>query len=181
MKIIAFGASGATNSINQQFAAYAASLFSNATIEMCNLNNFELPIFTTDAEAKIGVPKAAHNFIAKLAEADLLIISVAEHNGTYTTYFKNIFDWASRAKLKMFEGKNMLLLSTAPGPRGGAGALQAAQTRFPIHGATIVGSFSLPQFAQNFANGVITNPEYATALQQIVQQISQHATTNSTT
>jgi chromate reductase, NAD(P)H dehydrogenase (quinone) len=178
MKIIAFGASAATNSINQQLATYAASLFTNATVEVLNLNNYQLPIYTTDVEAATGIPVAAHNFVAKLAEADLLILSIAEHNGTYTTYFKNLFDWASRAKLKMFEGKNMLLLSTAPGPRGGLGALQAAQTRFPIHGATILGTFTLPSFTQNFANGSITNPEFNTTLIQLTQQATQHATTN---
>jgi len=82
---------------------------------------------------------------------DFIIISVSEHNGSYTTAFKNLFDWASRYKVKMFENKPLLLLSTAPGPRGGISALEAAEKRFPIHGAEILGTFTLPKFGENFS------------------------------
>jgi len=151
MKIIAFGASYSKASINKQFATYTASLFKDADVEILDLNYFQLPLFTVDKEKEIGHPPAAKEFVNKLEEADLIIISLSEHNGSYSTAFKNLFDWASRVKLKLFENKNVLLLSTAPGPRGGRSVLEAAVTRFPIHGAQIVGAFSLPKFAVNFS------------------------------
>jgi hypothetical protein len=57
----------------------------------------------------------------------------------------------------MFENKKVILLSTAPGQRGGKGVLDAALIRFPIHGAQILMSFSLPKFAENFdeINGIV--------------------------
>ncbi len=45
----------------------------------------------------------------------------------------------------------MLLLSSSPGPRGGAGALGIAKGGFPYAGGTVVGSFSLPSFYENFS------------------------------
>ena len=62
---------------------------------------------------------------------DLLIISFAEHNSTYTTAFKNIFDWISRIKdRKHFGEKPVFVLATAPGPGGaGGGPGGAAQKR----------------------------------------------------
>jgi chromate reductase, NAD(P)H dehydrogenase (quinone) len=178
MKIIAFGASSSKQSINKIFAAYVAQLFTNATtIEVLDLNDYTMPLYTIDVQAAIGIPQAAFDFVHKLEEADLIIISLAEHNGTYTTFFKNIFDWASKAKLKMFEDKEVLLLSTAPGPRGGISALQHAKERFPIHGANIVGSFTLPKFGENFSNEV-TNAALKTMLLQIIQNIQTHANTN---
>ena len=160
MKIIAFGASYSKNSINKQFAAYAANQFSNAEIEILDLNNYNVPLFTVDAEAEFGHPDAAKLFLEKLNQADLLIISIAEHNGSYEAAFKNLFDWTSRVKLKLFEDKKILLLSTSPGVRGGIGAIEAAKSRFPIHGANIIDTFSLPHFQDNFdsKNG-ITNQE----------------------
>lgn len=150
MKAIAFGASYSKTSINQAFVKYVANQVEDANVEMLDLNVYDLPLYTTEKEAEIGIPQTAHDFVAKLDEADLLVISLAEHNGTYTTAFKNLFDWASRVKLKIFDNKKMILLSTAPGPRGGMGVLEAAFVRFPIHGAEILGTFSLPRFKENF-------------------------------
>lgn len=151
MKIIAFGASHHKASINKIFAGYAASQFKNATVELLDLNDYELPLFTVDREQEIGHPQAAHDFVTKMEEADLLIISMSEHNGSYTASFKNLFDWASRVKLKLFDGKKMLLLSTATGAGAGVHVIEAAKTRFPRHGAEIIATFSLPRFKDNFS------------------------------
>ena len=151
MKIIAFGASYSKDSINKKFAAYAASHFEEAQTEVLDLTNYRLPIFTTDVEVALGHPEEVIQFLNKIERADLVIISLAEHNGSYAAAFKNLFDWTSRVKLKMFEGKKVLLLATAPGARGGIAVLEAAQQRFPIHGAEIVGAFSLPNFYDNFS------------------------------
>ena len=53
----------------------------------------------------------------------------------------------------MFEGKKLILLSTAPGKRGGRTVLNAAINRFPKHGGEIIGTMTLPNFKENF------NPE----------------------
>lgn len=50
----------------------------------------------------------------------------------------------------MLRRKEVDLTATAPGPRGGMGALQAAEERFPRHGGILLGSFSLPHFNENF-------------------------------
>ena len=164
MKIIAFGASYSKESINKRFAGYAARQFNSAETEVLDLNNYELPLFTVDAESEIGFPKNARLFLDKLESADLLVISMAEHNGSYTAAFKNLFDWTSRLKANMFEGKKILLLSVSPGKRGGIGALEAARSRFPRHGAEIIGAFSLPYFEENF------NPESGISDQELDNQ-----------
>jgi chromate reductase len=115
-KIIAFGASSSKTSINKQLATYTANQFENTLIEVLDLNNYEMPIFSTDKEAQIGIPQLAQDFYDKLGTADLIIISFAEHNGAYTAAFKNIFDWISRINGKTFQEKPTLLLATSPGP-----------------------------------------------------------------
>ena len=54
MKIIAFGGSPSKNSINKKLATYAANLFENAEVEVLDLNDFQMPIFTVDIEKEIG-------------------------------------------------------------------------------------------------------------------------------
>ncbi|MCU0461056.1 MAG: NAD(P)H-dependent oxidoreductase [Bacteroidales bacterium] len=164
MKIVAFGASYSKQSINKCFAGYAARQFNSAETEVLDLNNYELPLFTVDAESEIGVPENARSFLDKLESADLLVISMAEHNGSYTAAFKNLFDWTSRIKANIFEGKKIFLLSVSPGKRGGISALEAARSRFPWHGAEIIGAFSLPYFSENF------NPESGIIDQELNNQ-----------
>lgn len=172
MKILAFGASYSSTSINKQLATFTASQFSGNEIEILDLNYFDLPIFTVDREAKNGHPTLVKEFISKIEAADLLVISMAEHNGSYTAAFKNLFDWASRVKAKTFDNKNMLLLSTSDGGRGGASSLAAALDRFPRHGAHILASFSLPHFHENFdiEKGIL-NEELKTKFNETVEQV----------
>lgn len=156
-KIIAFGASSSKTSINKQLATYAANQFQNSEVEVLDLNDFELPIYSTDKEKETGIPQLATDFYTKLGTADLIIISFAEHNGAYSAAFKNIFDWISRINGKTFQEKPMLLLATSPGARGGSSVLEIAKNRFPFQGGTVKGVFSLPSFYENFdiVNGII--------------------------
>src|SRR5690554_902496 len=172
MKILAFGASYSQTSINKEFATYAASKFEDANVEILDLNNYQLPLLTVELENEIGHPEVAKEFVNKLGEAELIIISLSEHNGSYTAAFKNLFDWASRVKLNMFENKKVLLLATAPGPRGGLSVLEAAEKRFPIHGAEIITSFSLPKFQNNFSKEKgILDADLRTQFEKIIEKV----------
>ena len=171
-KIIAFGASSSKASINKQLATYAANQFKNATVEVLDLNDFEMPIYSVDKEKDNGIPQLAQDFYAKLGTADVIVISFAEHNGAYSAAFKNIFDWTSRINAKTFQEKPMLLLSTSPGPRGGSSVLEIAKNRFPFQGAVVKGSFSLPSFNDNFdAEKGITNEDLKNQLLEIISSI----------
>ncbi len=171
-KIIAFGASSSKTSINKLLAIYAANQFQNASVEVLDLNDFEMPIYSVDKEKDNGIPQLAQDFYAKIGSADLIVISFAEHNGAYSTAFKNIFDWASRINGKTFQEKPVLLLSTSPGPRGGSSVLEIAKNRFPFQGAVVKGSFSLPSFNDNFdAEKGITNEDLKNQLLGIIGSI----------
>ncbi|MGL6119174.1 MAG: NADPH-dependent FMN reductase [Fusobacteriaceae bacterium] len=149
MKTLAFGASGSISSINQVFASYTAQKL-NPETEIISITDYTLPLYSIDEEIANGIPENAKLFYQKIKFNDLIIISLAEHNGSYTAIFKNLFDWLSRIELSFFADKKLVLLATAPGPRGGLSVMETAQARFPRHGATILGSFSLPKFQENF-------------------------------
>jgi chromate reductase, NAD(P)H dehydrogenase (quinone) len=172
-KIIAFGASSSKTSINKQLAIYAANQFENAKVEVLDLNDYEMPIFSSDKEKETGIPQLAQDFYEKLGTADVIVISFAEHNGAYTSAFKNIFDWTSRINAKTFQEKPVLLFSTSPGPRGGSSVLEIAKGRFPFQGAIVKGSFSLPSFYENFdaTNGII-NDDLKNQLLAIVHSVN---------
>jgi NAD(P)H-dependent FMN reductase len=168
MKILAFGASNSLNSINKNFALYAAGLFVQASIEPIDLNDFECSIYSPQRQ-KEGFPTQIINFFNKMDEADLIIISFAEYNGSYTTAFKNIFDWISTYKSATFENRHFLLMATSTGPRGGASVLESALNRFPRHGAKILGSYNLPSFHDNFCKETnsLKEPHFSSLLDTI--------------
>lgn len=150
-------------------ATFAANQFQNVSVEILDLNDYEMPIFSVDKEKENGIHPLAQEFYSKLGSADLIIISFAEHNGNYSSAFKNILDWTSRINAKTFQEKPMLLLATSPGARGGSSVLEIASKRFPFQGGIVKGSFSLPSFYENFdvINGII-HPEYKNQLLEIV-------------
>ena len=171
MKIISFCASPSKNSINKKLATYAATLFENAEVEVLDLNDFQMPIFTVDIEPAIGQHELAKAFLAKIATADVLVVSMAENNGNYSAAFKNVFDWCSRIQKEVFQKKPMLLMATSTGARGGSSVLGIAKNAFPFYGGNIKATFSLPSFDANFdvKNGKISNVELDNQLKEIVK------------
>ncbi|WP_172277769.1 NADPH-dependent FMN reductase [Chryseobacterium sp. PTM-20240506] len=176
MKVLAIAGSNSEASMNKHLVSYAASLFAGkAEVEVVDLNPFEMPIYKHERELAGGVPQEAKDFAAKIDGANVLLVSLPEHNGTYSTAFKNVFDWVSRIKDRtVWNEVPMLLMSTSPGGRGGAGVLEAATKRFPFHGGNIVETFSLPFFNDNFDKTAekISNEEKDNELREKIIKIS---------
>jgi len=155
MRVLAFAATSSKNSINKALVRHAGQVLKkninpNAEVEIIDLNDFEMPIYSIDREKEDGIPTLARAFFEKITHADALIISYAEHNGFYTAAYKNIFDWASRIQMKVFQDKPMVIMSSSVGPNGGANVLKVAEQSAPFFGATIKGSFSVGSFEQKF-------------------------------
>jgi len=149
--IIAFAGSNSKQSINKQLATYVAHKIKNVDIKILDLNDFALPLYGIDYEKAHGIPDTARVFLDFIKSSDGIVLSLAEHNGTYTTVFKNLYDWMSRIDGKLWSNKPMFLMATSPGARGGASVLEAAKGRFKHMGGNIVTDFSLPSFDDNFS------------------------------
>ncbi len=173
MKILAFAASSSKKSINKQLVTYATTLIDAAEVEVLDLNDYEMPLFSQDKEAEIGSPKLAAEFFAKIGECDALIISFAEHNGTYTAAYKNLFDWCSRIDQKLFQSKPMVMLSTSPGARGAKSVLGSAVEMAPHFGGEVKASLSIPSFHDNFdvESSCVTDEEIKAQLLNVVSSL----------
>jgi len=172
-RIIAFGASSSRNSINKQLASWAVSQLIDVEVNLLDLNDYEMPIFSMDKEQETGIPQLAHDFKDQLRNADGIVISLAEHNGSFSAAFKNIFDWASRIEKSMWLDKPMFLLATSPGARGGKSVLTGAINDFPHRGGNVVASFSLPSFGQNFSEEGIVGDELKREFEEQLEAFSE--------
>jgi NAD(P)H-dependent FMN reductase len=162
-KILAFAGSTSLNSINKELAVFAAQNLTKTSFDIIDLNDFPLPIFSVDIE-KEGFPESAKKFNTLLDNYDGFILSLAEHNGSYSAAFKNVFDWSSRIESNFFRDKPLLLMSTSPGGRGGASVLEAGTSKFSRMGAKELFSFSLPNFYENFKEGKIVHAGFLSNL-----------------
>ena len=169
-KIIAFAGSNSKKSMNKALVSYTASKINNAETTVLDLNDFEVPLYGIDFENESGIPENANKLNNILASSDGIILSLAEHNGSYAAVFKNIFDWMSRIDKEVFKNKPMLLMATSPGGRGGVGVLAAAKSTFPHLGGNIVADFSLPSFYDNFKEGEIVNADLLNQLKESVSK-----------
>ena len=181
MKVLAFAASSSKKSINKQLVSYASRLLLDENrhqheVEILDLNDYELPLFSEDREAELGQPQLAKDFLTKIGESDAVIISFAEHNGSYTVAYKNIFDWASRINPKVFQNKPMVFLATSPGPGGASSVLATATTSAPYFKGRVIASFSLPSFYENFDSeqGRITNEDFTILLMSAVNKLTEN-------
>ena len=169
-KILAFAGSTSSTSINKQLASFAAENLEKTAFDIIDLRDFNIPIYSQDEEKENGLPEDAKRFSALFEQYDGIILSLAEHNGSYAAAFKNIFDWSTRVEKNFFRDKPLLLMATSPGGRGGATVLNTATTSFPHMGAKSITIFSLPSFYDNFKEGKIINDEYASVLKEKVNE-----------
>jgi len=171
-KILALGASSSSKSINRRLAKYAASLVQNADVNLLDLNDYEMPLYSIDRE-EAGIPEPALRFKKQIAEADGIIISFAEHNGTYAVAFKNILDWASRIESGLWMNKPMLLLATSPGGRGAIGILKIAETSYSYLNGKVVGALPVPGFFDVFDDKKgLSDKELQDELERLVAKLS---------
>jgi NAD(P)H-dependent FMN reductase len=134
-----------------------ANKIKNTEVTSIDLNDFKLPLYGMDYETEHGIPDTAMELNRLVEKTDGLVISLAEHNGSYTAVFKNTLDWLSRIDIKVWKNKPILLLATSPGERGGKIVLQSAKNYFPFLGGNVVADFSLANFYDSFLENQITS------------------------
>lgn len=173
MKILAFAASNSARSINAQLLRHALMLVEGAEVEWLEIRDYEMPLYSPDREEEGGVPEPAQRFYQKIGEADALMISFAEHNGSYTAAFKNLYDWMSRIDMKVYQGKPVVMLATSPAGRGGAGVLATATSTAPHFGADVRGSLSVPRFQKSFdaEAGRLVDDDLEAQLREVVSKL----------
>lgn len=174
MKILAFAGSNSAQSINKKLITSVSKYYKEPddVIEILDLNDFDMVLFSKEREKKLGIPALAYDFIQKIDRSDFILLSLAENNGSYNAAYKNIIDWISRIpNRKIFNGKPVFVMATSPGKRGGQSVLDTAIQRMPFDGAEILESFSLPEFDVNFEEGKgVTNIVFRSQLEAKVRK-----------
>lgn len=174
--VLAFAGSNSSTSINFKLVRHSCSLIEGHVIQLKDMAQYPFPMYRADDEKQFGVPPQVRDFGAEIQAAQGIVLSVNEHNGNPSAYFKNLMDWLSRMDRKFMEGTKVLLLSASGGKRGGKGSLEVSLDLLQRFGAEVVSSFSLPRFHENLGDGGIVDPalrdEHQRALQDFLDSIT---------
>ncbi|MBC9797511.1 NADPH-dependent FMN reductase [Sinomicrobium weinanense] len=149
--ILAFAGSNSSTSINYELVKYTADKIKDIPVQQLNMVNFPFPMYSEDLEKEEGFSDSLVALSDDIKKAEGLVISVNEHNGNPSAYFKNLIDWLSRLDRSFMEGKKVLLMSTSTGRGGGGRSLSKVEATLPVFGAEITATFSLPSFNHTFS------------------------------
>jgi chromate reductase, NAD(P)H dehydrogenase (quinone) len=129
-KVLAFAGSLRKASWNKKLVRIAAEAVRAAggEVTLVELNDFPLPIFDEDSEARDGLPENARKLKDLMLAHQGFLISSPEYNSSITPLVKNTIDWTSRGRpgetpLACYAGKTAVLISASPGALGGMRAL----------------------------------------------------------
>lgn len=143
MRILMFAPVLRAGSYNKKLirvAAKAVQEHSFCEVDLCEFNDFQIPVYDGDLE-KSNFPKGVQELGKKCSEADAIIISCPEYNGSMPGPFKNAVDWLSRLDPVPLKKKHIFFLGATPGNL--ATVRGNIHLRVPFH---ILGSFVYPEF-----------------------------------
>jgi chromate reductase len=132
-KILVFAGSIRTGSHNARLAALAAKelVLAGADVTRISLEDYPLPLYDGDLEAKSGVPANARNLRQMMVAHPGLFIASPEYNASITPLLKNTIDWISRVRergeppLAVFKNRVFALGGASDNPYGALRSLMA--------------------------------------------------------
>ena len=170
-RILATAGSNSSTSINFQLVRYTAGLLEDRDVDLLELATWEFPMYSEDREAADGIPQPVSALKDRIQESAGLVLSVNEHNGNPSAFFKNILDWLSRAERQFLSDLPVLLMSTSGGKRGAASSRGVVEQMIPRFGGTVAATFSLPGYYDHFdKQSGITDPDLSAAHRQALDQ-----------
>lgn len=141
MKILTFAGALRQDSFNKKVCLNVVNFLQAqklAEVEYVDLRDFQIPLYDGDTESSQGLPNGVQKLCAKIREADALILSNPEYNGSITGVMKNALDWVSREKPSVsLKDKHVLLLAASPGALGGVRGLWHTRVPFEVLGCHV--------------------------------------------
>lgn len=127
LKIVAVAGSLRKDSYNKQILNVVVDHLKskNQTVNLIDLNAYNIPLFNQDVEASEGMPEEVRKLKQAFTEANAFIFASPEYNASISGVLKNAIDWVSRGIAKdepmyfSFTGKPAGLISASPGGLGG--------------------------------------------------------------
>ena len=160
--ILATAGSNSSTSINYNLVQFTAGCIEEHPVECVELAGFEFPMYSEDLEKSGGIPEQVTKLRLRMQHSRGLVLSVNEHNGNPSAFFKNLLDWFSRDERRFLDGTPVFLMSASGGKRGAISSRNVVEQMLTRFGAEVISTFSLSGYYDNFSPGKgITDPDMA--------------------
>ncbi|NQY94460.1 MAG: NAD(P)H-dependent oxidoreductase [Campylobacteraceae bacterium] len=131
----------ASSNNNQKLALklQEVALEAGCEVELINLVDLRLPLYSTVEEEENGIPQVATDLATKILALKAFIIVAPEYNGVMPAVLNNAMAWTSRATKEWrdaFDEKIVALATHSGG--GGTKVLQAMRIQFQHLGANVL-------------------------------------------
>ena len=177
MKVLLFATALRKESLNKKLIKEAFRLLPpEMQGEILNMSDYLLPVYDGDIE-RDDFPENVKMLGNKIAEADALIISSPEYNGSIAAPLKNLIDWVSRLKPMPLKQKHVLLFAASPGAFGGVRGLWHTRVPFEALGSYVFPDMLAVPNAMSIFNqdGQIIEKSFETKVANIVKDFLTHA------
>jgi chromate reductase len=185
-KILVFAGSNRTGSFNARLAALAAKelALAGADVSRISLEDYPLPLYDGDAEAKSGVPARALDLKRMMAEHQGVFIASPEYNASITPLLKNTIDWISRVRergeppLAVFKNRAFAIGGASDNVYGAMRSLMALRQVLELGCGALVIPEQVTVFRASEAFDEMDNlkeDRAASALKRVLQRLTEAA------
>lgn len=143
MKVLLFSSSLRKGSLNTKLMKVISNHLKDKSgfeISIANIKELNLPVYDGDIE-NAGFPEGVTKLGKMISEADAIIVSSPEYNGSIAAPFKNLIDWVSRLRPTPWTRKPILLTGASPGANGAIRSF--SHERMPLD---TIGAYVYPQY-----------------------------------
>ena len=163
VKVLVFGASLRTNSLNDRLATLAGRVVESfgGTADRASMSDFDCPSYDGDEEQEGHLPAGATRLRDRLLGCDGFILVSPEYNASMPGVLKNVIDWTSRFRPQPFTRRYGMLMSASPSMVGGNRGLWSLRIPLEHLGARVYPDmFSLAQAHEAFnSDGRLANAQ----------------------
>jgi NAD(P)H-dependent FMN reductase len=183
-RVLVLSGSARRESLNKKLARVvaAAANAAGAQATFVDLDDYPLPVYHGDLEAKEGMPEKALALRELFMAHDALAIASPENNQSITALLKNTIDWLSRDigdgkgdanGLAPYRGKVAALLAASPGAFGGVRHLPHLRQSLAGLGVLVIGTqVALPRAHEAFDDaGQLKDPRTARSVARLMAEL----------
>ncbi|MGE5792267.1 MAG: NADPH-dependent FMN reductase [Bacteroidota bacterium] len=179
-RILVFAGSARRESLNKKLARAGAEAVRAAGGEatFLDLDDYPMPVYHGDLEAREGVPAKARELKALFLAHQGLLIASPENNASVSSLLKNTLDWLSRPEggqngLVPYQGKVAAIVGASPGALGGLrGLVHLRQILMTLNVLVLSEQLALPRAHEAFAeDGSLKDPRQQATLAGIARRL----------
>jgi len=184
-RVLAFAGSARAASLNKRLLRVAADAVAaaGAEVTVIDLDDYPMPVYHGDLEAREGVPANARKLREMFLAHGALLIASPENNGSVSALLKNTLDWVSRPLdgqngLVPYQRKVAALLAASPGGLGGARGIAHLRAILVRLGVLVLPEqFTLPRAHEAFTGeGALAEPRHLASVTGLARRLVEIAT-----